>query len=168
MRPNTEGTPSKGAKEPYDWVAGFNGIGRNMRLMYVHAYQSLLWNQLVSARHKQHGMKVVVGDLVLADTSDTRGSCHPDDEQKVRVRVLTQAEVDTNAVKITDVVMPLPGYAVVFPARCAFFTMDSAVLGLGSLGCTLHSARFPTAAVHTRRVPLSFHAFARLEALPCV
>ena len=38
---------------------------KNSRLLYLHAYQSLVWNKAVSARLKLHGNKVLVGDLVL-------------------------------------------------------------------------------------------------------
>ena len=37
------------------------------RQLYVHAYQSWLWNQVVSRRLAEHGLKLRPGDLVLAD-----------------------------------------------------------------------------------------------------
>jgi len=48
-----------------DYSAALSSLPRNTRSMYVHSYQSLLWNKLVTFRLRKHGYKVVKGDLVL-------------------------------------------------------------------------------------------------------
>ncbi|XP_063984046.1 pseudouridylate synthase 7 homolog isoform X2 [Diachasmimorpha longicaudata] len=50
-----------------------DALPRNARTMYIHAYQSFVWNHLVSRRIKELGNKPIVGDLVYEkrDTNDT-------------------------------------------------------------------------------------------------
>lgn len=43
----------------------FQAIPRNTRFIYIHAYQSFVWNRVVSERLKRFGTKVLVGDLAI-------------------------------------------------------------------------------------------------------
>ncbi|KAI9448168.1 tRNA pseudouridine synthase D [Lactarius indigo] len=120
-------------------LGALSTIPRNLRLMYVHAYQSYVWNAIVSERIKTWGAdRPVPGDLVLeagtagqtevdvedgesatmqsgADVEEPSTS-HKNDKkpwQPPRVRTLTEEDVDKYS--IFDVVMPLPGNDVAFP-----------------------------------------------------
>lgn len=43
-------------------------IPRNLRLMYIHAYQSYVWNAIVSERIRVHGAdKAIPGDLIFEE-----------------------------------------------------------------------------------------------------
>lgn len=51
---------------PAALAAAMRSIPRTLRMMYLHAYQSYLWNLAASHRVREHGVqRVVAGDLVL-------------------------------------------------------------------------------------------------------
>ncbi|XP_067324917.1 pseudouridylate synthase 7 homolog isoform X2 [Anolis sagrei] len=79
-------------------VSAFGIIPRNNRLMYIHSYQSYVWNNMVSKRIEEYGLKAVPGDLVLKGGTAT---------------YIEESEADNYT--IHDVVMPLPGFDVIYP-----------------------------------------------------
>ena len=48
-----------------NFEAGLSHLQRNTKLLYLHAYQSMVWNKAVSQRIKKFGFQVLVGDMVL-------------------------------------------------------------------------------------------------------
>ncbi|KAI0036796.1 pseudouridine synthase [Vararia minispora EC-137] len=105
-------------------------IPRNLRLMYVHAYQSYVWNAIVSERIKAHGHeRPVPGDLVLlerdnkkADVMDIDDVDDEGNDETIKAnkkweppKVHTLTGEDVGKYSIFDVVMPLPGKDVAFP-----------------------------------------------------
>lgn len=104
---------------PRDLVNALNAIPRNVRLMYVHSYQSYIWNRVVSKRIRTYGLKVLPGDLVLS--SSASNDCNEiilDDGgnlevPKISTRYVTEEDVENIA--INDVVLPLPGRSILYP-----------------------------------------------------
>lgn len=52
-------------RQPTGYFNAFQNIARNTRLIYVHGYQSYVWNRAVSERLRRFGSQVLVGDLVV-------------------------------------------------------------------------------------------------------
>ncbi|RDX55545.1 tRNA pseudouridine synthase D [Lentinus brumalis] len=63
-------------------MGALSTIPRNLRLMYVHAYQSYVWNAIVSDRIRMHGAdKPVAGDLVFDEASPSKAEGGEDDSE---------------------------------------------------------------------------------------
>ncbi|KAL2839133.1 pseudouridine synthase [Aspergillus pseudodeflectus] len=137
-----------------DHLGALQTIPRNLRLMYVHAYQSLVWNLAVGERWRLYGDRAVEGDLVLvhehrdkdgsapstttteagaagagtgAVTVDADGeviiapqegdSAYAAEDTFMRARALTADEATSGKYTIFDIVLPLPGFDVIYPAN---------------------------------------------------
>lgn len=132
-----------------DWKGALGMIQRNLRLMYVHAYQSFVWNTVAGKRWETLGNTVVEGDLVVVgekeqqegapvangikrDEVDEAGEpiIHPtaadpsapnsaptSDDPFVRARPLSKEEAESGRYSIFDVVLPLPGFDVLYPSN---------------------------------------------------
>jgi tRNA pseudouridine13 synthase len=97
-----------------DLVNPLSGIPRTTRKMYVHAYQSYMWNKAASERVRRHGLsRPVAGDLIV-DESMLQYAGEDDGDIFSRVREVTAKEAASGAFKITDVVLPLPGNRVIY------------------------------------------------------
>eukprot|EP00058_Branchiostoma_floridae_P014536 XP_002600024.1 hypothetical protein BRAFLDRAFT_79734 [Branchiostoma floridae] len=110
MSKDIEGRLLEGlVKNGKDLVGALSNIPRNTRLMYVHSYQSFIWNNIVSRRLQEYGYQPIVGDLVLEEKEDGA--------QRSEAKVLT--EEDMGNYTIHDVVFPLFGYDVIYPKHKA-------------------------------------------------
>lgn len=112
--------------------------------MYIHAYQSLIWNEMVSRRIAKFGLQVCEGDLVYSnddehvaaeviddetaiieeedadDAADESNQVPPDQQRSSEVKHVKKADIDSNSYTIFDVILPLPGHDVLYPANeCA-------------------------------------------------
>ncbi|CAH1784910.1 unnamed protein product [Owenia fusiformis] len=95
-------------------------IARNTRLMYIHSYQSYIWNTLVSRRIREHGLLPLVGDLVLrqdtiADQENTEEGQESEIPKRLTPELVTGETLSSYS--ITDVVMPLPGFDIIYPSN---------------------------------------------------
>ncbi|XP_026660556.2 pseudouridylate synthase 7 homolog isoform X2 [Phoenix dactylifera] len=73
-------------KCPGNYLQALKAIPRTLRMMYVHSYQSYLWNHAASRRVQKYGIsQVVLGDLVFCKESSARevaavDSSEPEDD----------------------------------------------------------------------------------------
>ncbi|KAG7123114.1 Multisubstrate pseudouridine synthase 7 like protein [Verticillium longisporum] len=123
-----------------DFHGALNAIPRQLRNMYLHAYQSYVWNHAASRRWALHGDAVVEGDLVVVDaapkpdtsvtdpelaraqqpdgqaTSNSPNDDNDDEpDEPTAARALTAEEAASGRHTIHDVVLPSPGHAVLYP-----------------------------------------------------
>ncbi|KAI1281454.1 pseudouridine synthase [Xylaria sp. FL0933] len=122
-------------KSPTDFVGALTSITRSMRTMYGHAYQSLVWNFVASKRWERFGAQVINGDLVLVksksaatlrtndDERDPEGSLvWEEDSATSRTsgfvpHAVTEDDLQDQKYSIYDVVLPSPGWDVIYPSN---------------------------------------------------
>ncbi|PNP78456.1 hypothetical protein FNYG_08402 [Fusarium nygamai] len=118
----------QGAQSRRDFIGSLVHITRGLRSMYLHAYQSYIWNHAASRRWELHGENVIAGDLIIAPTEsvplvsgqdqdgdDIINPVEDDEDAPVRARPLTAEEATSGNYTIFDIVLPTPGYDVVYP-----------------------------------------------------
>lgn len=113
-----------------------------MLLMYIHSYQSLIWNEIASKRIEQ-GLQLLPGDLVFVSEEkvtpqtkeivDDDGITFEDDAEeednaadesqdtisafKLLVKPLTEDDIASGKYSIFDLVLPLPGHDISYPTN---------------------------------------------------
>ncbi|KAJ3448740.1 pseudouridylate synthase 7 [Anaeramoeba flamelloides] len=76
-----------------NWKGAIMAIPKHLKALYIHSYQSYIWNTVTSARIK-HSHQIIEGDLIKADG---------------KYRVITQKEINSNKYSLKDLYLPLPG-----------------------------------------------------------
>lgn len=110
------------AKTPNSYLNAIMQVPRNLRMMYGHAYQSYVWNTVASERIKRFGMNPMIGDLVLVEPENGVAAEETEDLQEdikqetfIRARPITQEEIDSGSKTIYDIVLPTPGFDILYP-----------------------------------------------------
>ncbi|MCD9558938.1 hypothetical protein HAX54_016638 [Datura stramonium] len=130
-------------KSPGNYLQALKAIPRTLRMMYVHSYQSYLWNHAASMRVQKHGFdQVVLGDLVyskeqhkeketfVAECEDMNDSNLDDysnldetseidlpEERNIPVKAINEEDLKSGTYTIDDVLLPLPGSRVIYPSN---------------------------------------------------
>ncbi|KAE9593623.1 putative tRNA pseudouridine(13) synthase [Lupinus albus] len=131
-------------KSPGNYQQALKSIPRTLRMMYVHSYQSYLWNHAASMRVQKYGTEqVVLGDLVYSkeipsgkvmelvepecvdDCSATNDNNNNEDEvsgdfheeKNSNVKVVTSEVLNSGCYTIDDVILPMPGSRVIYPTN---------------------------------------------------
>ncbi|XP_039067891.1 LOW QUALITY PROTEIN: multisubstrate pseudouridine synthase 7-like [Hibiscus syriacus] len=131
-------------KCPGNYLQALKAIPRTLRMMYVHSYQSYLWNHAASVRVQKYGSnEVVLGDLVYIEGDDAEkmkvvpfeneddsiedaDDCSQLDEISGKnlpleknnlVKVITAADISAGTYTIEDVVLPMPGSRIIYPTN---------------------------------------------------
>lgn len=102
-------------RRPRDYKRAFGSIAKHMRSMFLHAYQSYLFNMVASHRIETGGStEVRVGDLVLIeDRPSDKGGGGTSGLKGKSVKLVD--EQDLKNYNITDVVLPLAGSKIIYP-----------------------------------------------------
>ncbi|XP_032741320.1 pseudouridylate synthase 7 homolog-like protein [Rattus rattus] len=90
-------------------VQAWFSFPHSMRIFYIHAYSSRVWNEAASYRLAAYGPKVVKGDLVCLDEDA--------DEHlpSSKVHLVTEEEESADTYALHQVVLPVLGYNVQYP-----------------------------------------------------
>ncbi|CAD6439447.1 71a5dcd1-d474-4572-b7da-8fd8a36db73c [Sclerotinia trifoliorum] len=123
------------ARKHDDYAGAILSISRHLRTMYVHSYQSFIWNVVASRRWERYGDKVIEGDLVLIESKATEQRDEVDENGEVvihasggdaalssdeifqRARCLSAEEAGSGNFTIFDIVLPMPGFDIEYPGN---------------------------------------------------
>ncbi|XP_015194433.2 pseudouridylate synthase PUS7L [Lepisosteus oculatus] len=92
-------------------IRGWLSLPHGMRVLYIHAYCSRVWNEAASFRLQQFGEEVVKGDLVWSTDMSKESTVLRHNQ----VHVVTAEEESGKIYKLSQVILPLPGNSVKYP-----------------------------------------------------
>ncbi|XP_062611558.1 pseudouridylate synthase 7 homolog [Saccostrea cucullata] len=105
-----------------NYANAFQMVHRNTRMLYLHGYQSYIWNHIASRRLKEFGMLPIVGDLVfrgdlkdVAFKEENQESSTNGGNTSSRVTPTLVTKDNLSQYTIQDVLLPLPGFDIKYP-----------------------------------------------------
>ncbi|XP_073128130.1 multisubstrate pseudouridine synthase 7 [Henckelia pumila] len=132
-------------KSPGNYLQALLAIPRTLRMMFVHSYQSYLWNHATSMRVQKYGVhQIVLGDLVYSKDANAEdktkilhlesknGGCdHVDDDNdddlggitdapnlmSTLVKVIKEEDIVSGEYTVDDIILPLPGSRITYPTN---------------------------------------------------
>uniref|UniRef100_H3B8X5 Pseudouridine synthase 7 like n=1 Tax=Latimeria chalumnae TaxID=7897 RepID=H3B8X5_LATCH len=110
---------------------GWFSIPHSMRIFYVHAYCSKIWNEAASYRLQTYGQKAVEGDLVILDNVVEESS-----SQSNQVHVITAQEEASGVYTFSQVVLPMLGNSIQYPKNKVGELYHEALAREGLEACT--------------------------------
>lgn len=132
-----------------DWKKYFSALPRSLRTMYVHAFQSYIWNSIATERVRTFGLQApMIGDLVWLKGEEDNGEIVNGDEgedEDARLNAivigtatengfgrkkvkLVENEADLQQYTIHDVMIPSPGSQVKIPESSWMFATYQSIL----------------------------------------
>jgi tRNA pseudouridine13 synthase len=119
-------------RDPLNYRKAFSHIPKHTRLMFLHAVQSVIWNQVASNRIEKLGKQVRVGDLVqISDAGENDGGSGTSGRKGKGIHVVTQKDIEANVYSLTDVVLPLVGTKVEYPQNDTAQMFDALLVEWG-------------------------------------
>ena len=111
-----------------DYFTAILKIPRNLRLIYIHSYQSYIWNLAASHRISKFGLKTIPGDLVISKQEEVsvvdEDNFEIEDVAKnnfVRAKAINQEDIDSGKYTIFDIILPTPGFDISYPEHMLEF-----------------------------------------------
>lgn len=114
---------------PCDYKRAFMAISKTMKMMFLHAVQSYVWNHVASFRVSKLGRQVLAGDLVYEDDDVDKDKAASGSSKCMKIHVVTEDELAKYSLE--DVVLPLVGKQTTLPSNESGKLFDEVLEKLG-------------------------------------